>query len=60
MKNYSLAFRRDGKSVGFAEVAKTKGQAIWQVLIRTDYEVEDLVDVREVFSNVFDKIENVW
>jgi hypothetical protein len=60
LKNYSLAFRRDGQTVGFAEMARTKGQAIWQVLVRTDYEVEDLLDVREVFSSQFDKIEKVW
>lgn len=53
MKNYSLAFRKDGKTTGYAELAKTKGLAIWQVLTRTDHEVDELIDVREVFSNGF-------
>lgn len=60
MKNYSLAFRKDGKVTGYAELAKTKGQAIWNVLMRTDHEVEELMDIREVFSNAFDKIEKMW
>ena len=53
VKNYSLAFRKDGKTTGYSELARTKGQAIWQVLIRTDHEVDELLDVREVFSNGF-------
>jgi hypothetical protein len=50
MKNYSLAFRRDGKSIGFAELARTQGQAMANVLGRTDYDLEDLMDIREVFG----------
>jgi hypothetical protein len=50
MKNYSLGFKRDGTAQGFAELAKTQGQAIANVLERTDYALEELIDIREVFG----------
>lgn len=53
MNNYSLAFRKDGQTTGYTELARTKGMAIWQVLVRTDHEVDELLEVREVFSNGF-------
>ncbi len=53
MRNYSIAFRKEGKTAGFAEVARTQGEAIAKILAKTDYEVEDLLDVREVFGASF-------
>lgn len=49
-RNFSLAFKRDDKAQGVAELARTPGLAIAQVIVRTDYELEDLIEIREVFG----------
>lgn len=49
-RNFSLAFKRDDKAQGVAELARTPGLAIAQAIARTDYELEDLIEIREVFS----------
>lgn len=49
-KNYHLVFKRDGHAIGVPEMARTYGLAIAQVLQRTDYELENLLSVRQVLS----------
>ena len=49
-KNYHLVFKRDGLAIGVPELARTVGDAISKVLGRTDYELENLLSVREVLS----------
>lgn len=48
--HYNLVFKRDGHAIGLPEMARTYGLAIAQVLQRTDYELEELLSVREVLS----------
>ena len=55
LKHYSLAFRADGKTTGYYEMARTMGQAIDQALDRNDYELDNLIDIREVFHAIGDK-----
>lgn len=49
-KNYALVFKHDGLAIGVPELARTIGEAITKVLGRTDYELENLLSVREVLS----------
>lgn len=55
-KNYTVVFRRpipEGnsyKAQGFASLATTPGIAIQEWLEKTDYELEDLISIREVFA----------
>ena len=49
-KHYALVFKRDGLAIGVPELARTLGEAISKVLDRTDYELENLLSVREVLS----------
>lgn len=49
MKNYQVVFKRDGKAIGYAELAKTLGQAIDKAIDRTDYELDEVIRASEVF-----------
>jgi hypothetical protein len=49
-KHYALVFKHDGLAIGVPELARTIGEAITKALDRTDYELENLLSVREVLS----------
>lgn len=48
--NYSVVFKDGPNARGFSALATTPGIAIAEWLEKTDYELEDLIEIREVFS----------